>query len=426
MIHDSAVSPPVRAMFDAPLPPLRMPTDLDPAGTSTQQATQTVAMALVGAAVGAAAALWLFGGGDATGAPTEADLGMGWMVVAGIGLVIVVCLTLAAHEAGHLLGGWLSGFRFRLFVVGPLMLTRTTDGLHAQWHTHWALYGGLALSLPTDLHDLARREARMVAGGPVTSLLLGLAGLGTYIALGGADVGPPGSAPVGWLLTHGALFASAGSLGIGLVTLLPTTTSGFSTDGARLWRYWRDHPAAERDAAVFALTALLFVDRPRDWDPTLVQQATAVDDETLFDVEGRRLAYLYALDTGDLRTAYDALQGALDRHALYPPALQATLTAEAAFFEGAVRGDAAAAQHWLAATGDGAALDEETRLRAAAAVAWAGGGDATEALDRARTALANSTALPLAAAARDWLATLARPAPPTRECEAEADPRTRP
>ena len=395
-------------MDDDRLRPLQMPPDLNSEGNSTRPSVKTIAMVLVGAATGAAISLMLFRGESSGSSPPEADLGVVWALTATVGLVVLIGLALAAHEVGHLLGGWLSGFRFQLFALGPLMLTRAPDGLRARWHTHWSLYGGLALSLPTDLTDLAHREARMVAGGPVTSLLLGLTGIGAYLALGEAAGAPRGSVPFGWLLVNGAFFFGVGSLGIGLVTLIPTTTSGFYTDGARLWRLWRDHPATERDAAVFALTALLFAERPRDWNTDLVEQAIAVDDNTLFDVEGRRLAYFHAIDGGDFAVARNRLQGAIDRHAIYPSALLSNLTGEAAFFEGAVRGDAPAARRWLAASGTSAGLNESTQLRAQAAAAWAAGEAAGDMLDRARDALSSDMAPPLAAAQRDWLNVLAR------------------
>ena len=390
-----------------------MPAELNPAGASDRQTVKTVAMVLVGAAVGAVGALWLFGGADADAVTAEPHLGIGWTIGVVVGIVGVLGLVLATHEAGHLLGGWMSGFRFQLFVVGPLMITRTAGGIRARLHTQWSLYGGLALSLPTDLHNLARREARMVAGGPAASLVLGFLGVGAYVAFGGTDL-TPRSAPVGWLLARGAYLFGTGSLGVGLITLVPTTTSGFLTDGARLWRSWRGHPAAPRDAAVFALTALLFVKRPRDWDRALVRQACAPDDETLYDVEGRRLAYLHLLDAGDAAAAQDALQEALDRHALYPPTLLPTLFAEAAFFEGAVRGDGEAARRWLDAAGDAPALDASTLLRAQAAAAWAAEApDAADALRAARAALDASAFPALAEAAHAWLDALARPTPDT-------------
>jgi hypothetical protein len=217
--------------------------------------------------------------------------------------------------------------------------------------------------------------------------------------------------PAAWLTLNGLAFFGGCSLIIGLATLVPGTTGGFYTDGMRLLRMWRNHPAARRDTAVFALAVLQFAERPRDWNLELVEQACAVDDGTFYDVEGRRLAYLHALDTCDVERAYRLLQEALDRHALYPSAAQSLLTMEAAFFEGAIRHDADAAARWMAASTDGGLLDESTHLRAKVAVRWAAGQSVTDVLTEAHNAVADCPERGLAAAVHDWLSSLTRPLP---------------
>ncbi|WP_022836898.1 zinc metalloprotease [Salisaeta longa] len=392
------------------VPPLRMPAGLAPDNAATIDFLKTAAIVLASGAVGYAAYVLLIGDDGGASAVPAGTLDVLGGAIALVGTAVIIFLALAVHEAGHLLGGWLSGFRFQLLAVGPFMVTRTNTGYQVELHTHWSLYGGMAGSVPTDLQDLARGEARMVAGGPAASLLLGLLAIGAYIALGLYDAVPSGTLPIGWMAADGTLIFGTVSLSIGVVTLVPVTTSGFFTDGSRLLRIWRNHPAAARDAAVFALTALLFEKRPCTWEPALVDQATAVDDETPYDVEGRRLAYLHALDTGDMTRAHRLLQEALDRHALYPPALLPSLALEAAFFEGAVRQDAGAAARWRAVgTGRTPFDDESLRLRAQVAVQWATGEPTADTISRAREALAGDPVRGLAAAATQWLNALCRP-----------------
>ena len=45
----------------------------------------------------------------------------GWHLAA---FVPVTLLVIAWHELGHVVGGWLSGFRLVLFAVGPLKIER--------------------------------------------------------------------------------------------------------------------------------------------------------------------------------------------------------------------------------------------------------------------------------------------------------------
>src|SRR5207249_4711493 len=89
--------------------------------------------------------------------------------------LLVVCLVplpLIAHEAGHLLGGWLVGFRFHYVNLGPVTIRRHADRIRfSPMKDRESPFGG-ACSLATDDRDLARREAIMVAMGPVASLLL--------------------------------------------------------------------------------------------------------------------------------------------------------------------------------------------------------------------------------------------------------------
>jgi len=407
-------------MLDTTLSPLRMPDELVkeassskaallPGSSSTWSTLKLVGFVVGGAAIGIAA--YAATSQDGIGFDMQVLMQMSgamWIQFLALtaGTVLVPLLVLAVHEAGHLVGGWLRGFRFQLFAVGPLMLTRSDHGIQMQLHTHWALYGGIALALPASSGDSSpsldpSSEAWMVAGGPAMSFLLGVGALAGAWALGFTNAAR--------LSAAGALYyVGFSSLGVGLVTLIPATTSGFLTDGARLWRFWKGHPAAERDAAVFALTAASATRRPRNWSPDLIAQATSVEDETMYDASAHLLAYQHYLDVENLPAAQTALQDALDRYDRYPAPLQPTLTAEAAFFEGAVRADADAAATWIAVHHTTPPLGASTRRRAEAAVAVAAGNSAAEAVDAAVQALNDQPFAGLRAAERDWIAALAQ------------------
>ena len=242
-------------MLDTTLSPLRMPDELaSQADSSSELSPVGGTLKLVGFVVGGAAAgiaAYAATSPDGLGFDVQALLqmsGIDWMqaLALAVGAVLVVFCVLAVHEAGHLVGGWMRGFRFQLFAVGPLMLTGSEGGIQMRLHTHWALYGGIAGALPDgndppnlstpDLStpDLSA-EAWMVAGGPAMSFLVGCAALAGAWALGFLDMPRLSVAGVPY-------YFGCSSLGIGLITLIPTTTSGFLTDGARLWRYWRSHP----------------------------------------------------------------------------------------------------------------------------------------------------------------------------------------
>ena len=95
-----------------------------------------------------------------------------------IGLLLPLPLVLAIHEGGHLLGGKLAGFRFALFIVGPLMISRRKDGIKFSVNKSLGAYGGLAASFPTTTDNLRKGMTMLVAGGPLASLNTGILFLG--------------------------------------------------------------------------------------------------------------------------------------------------------------------------------------------------------------------------------------------------------
>ncbi|HEX5631964.1 MAG TPA: hypothetical protein VFX50_02010, partial [Gemmatimonadales bacterium] len=196
-----------------------------------------------------------------------------------------------------------------------------------------------------------RHAALMVAGGPVTSLVLGAALLLLARQLGGAGSGAGSGATgsFGQLLTL-ALVTAAGvmSLGVGLITLVPMRTSGFLTDGARLLRLVQGGGTAARDRAMMTLVGLAASPtRPRDWPTSLVRDLDAVQDGTPLDAAGPLLAYLHALDLGEHEAAHASLVRLVQRLDVLPPTARGSYATELAFHELVVRGDRVRARAWL-------------------------------------------------------------------------------
>jgi hypothetical protein len=156
------------------------------------------------------------------------------------GQVVVVCATvlgltylaIAAHEAGHVLGGLLVGFRFQFCVVGPLRIARDGGRLRIGLAPEARLTGGLASTTPVGSRHLLLRRAVVVAAGPATSLLLAAGAAAVYAGLDRA-VGPAHSFAEWW---QG--LALVGTCGISLLvfamTTLPSRGGGACTDRAAL------------------------------------------------------------------------------------------------------------------------------------------------------------------------------------------------
>ena len=228
-------------------------------------------------------------------------------------LVIAFCLlalllVLLAHEVGHLVGGRLVGFRAFLLIVGPLRLERSESGWAMHLNTSLALSGGLAGLAALDARDLKRRTAVMVAGGPVASVTLAL---GAWLTLRAFGLVPFDlNTSFASFVTFFTLQMIAGaSAVIALATLVPMTTSGFLSDGARLLRLWRGGPVAERDSAIQAIMgSSLSGVRPRDWDPALITAACALRDASMFGFVAQQFAQLQAADRGDIALSLDQLR----------------------------------------------------------------------------------------------------------------------
>lgn len=293
-----------------------------------------------------------------------------WMVAVGI------------HEFGHVVGGWLGGGRLLLYVVGPFMWRRTPAGLKFSWNRQVNLSGGLAACLPLDPGAVsANRFAVMIAGGPVSSLLL------TAMLAGGAgllSIGEPGAARS--LLQHQAVFGAAISLLIFVVTALPGTAGGFKSDGRRFVELLRNDARSEQEKAMLVLTTLsLGGVRPADYDPGLVAQVTALRDGSMFDLLGHYSAFHHAMDCGEPVRAQAALDHVLSGEEKLAPFLRDAARCDYAWLLARHTTDAVAARAWLETAG-ALAFDPATRLRAEAAVLLAEGRK-SEAAAKARDGL---------------------------------------
>jgi hypothetical protein len=312
-----------------------------------------------------------------------------------LGLIAVFifapCVALLAHELGHVLAGWLVGFRFQLLVIGPLRLERGVSGrVRLRLNRDPALFWGVASSLPTSNRDVIKKFARFAAGGPTTSLAFA-ALMVLPLALAPSWFGP--LARVALALT--GLCSGA----LGLATAIPMSKGTFLlSDGARVLRLARGGAPAARDAALLQLEALSAgKNRPREWDDAVVATALMPADASAGECIARQMAYLVAVDRGDGELAYGHLTRALELIDTLPGSAAVPLTAEAAYFEGWWRGRADEAQRWLGRLpASSPFLPSYERLRAEAAALAAAGDTASS---RARV----DEALRLAPAEAVWL-----------------------
>ncbi len=315
--------------------------------------------------------------------------------------VVAIFLALAVHELGHLIAGLAVGFRFSIFVIGPVLIERSPAGsIVVGWNRVPALFGGIAGTVPTRPEGLRWRFAIVIAGGPFASVLLAL---GAALVLQWFSV-PQGllRTELGWL----RLLSSAIFLG----TAIPLPNGPFVSDGLRLLRMVRRGPKGDRDLSLLTLTALEHGGgRPRDWDRSQIDRALEVRDGSMFECQSQFYSYMQALDSGLVETAGISIASALNLAQRLPGYLRGPHLVEAAYFEAARRANPKRARELLDQVPTNAfGVMEVDRLRAQAAIAVAEGEFGT-----ARVLIAQAFACSPAWAAgpRAWLSELLRACP---------------
>jgi hypothetical protein len=208
------------------------------------------------------------------------------------------------HELGHALTGKALGMRLRGFIVGPFQW-RVCDG---RWRfqfrpADFLAMGGSTAVVPTDPLQSRRREAWMIAGGPLASLLGGLAALAALLEA------PRHAWGHEWQLL--ALFATF-SLIAAVANLVPfQTKKGHYSDGAQIYQLlsggpWGDYHHAMGIVGSSAVTHL----RPRDFDIGAMERASAVITTGARAVHLKLLEFCHYLDCGRLWEATLALNAA--------------------------------------------------------------------------------------------------------------------
>lgn len=335
--------------------------------------------ALLGVMLGGLGVAFAFTIGESWVAPAfDAMPDAAWLVPP----MLIVCwfVAVGVHELGHLLGGFSQGFRFVLFIVGPLKIDRhpATDRIRVGLNTSLELMGGVAACMPVEETHLVAKLRWLVAGGPLASLLLA----GVCVAI---TAWWPTELWSAWLLIIGLLSAMTG-----IGTMVPAQNGNFVTDGKRFLELWSDTPQARRDAAM-----LLYLVRDQTGAPISSHASERVAatlqpvDGSLHEVGGRCLAYLWQLDRHDLPGARAQLARATALADGLPFSIGAAVALEEAFVAAWFDRDASRAREVIAPHAKHWRLLSETeRLRCETAIAIAEGRG-----DEARTLSAKALTL---------------------------------
>lgn len=149
-------------------------------------------------------------------------------------------LASATHELGHVLTGLIVGFKFHLFVAGPLGLKRDeNDRVVVYFEKDISLWGGIAATLPKEAdQDNYKKFGRVLLGGPLASIIIGTISLIPGVL-----------ASQNFLILFGAM-----SIAIGTVSLIPMRNGAFYTDGGRWLRMHKNEETQAVEMAIWNLT----------------------------------------------------------------------------------------------------------------------------------------------------------------------------
>ena len=154
--------------------------------------------------------------------------------------IISFILASATHELGHVLTGLLVGFKFHLFVAGPLGVKRDeNDRVVIYIEKDISLWGGIAATLPKEADQgNYKRFGRVLLGGPLASIVFGMVSLIPGVLIDQI-----------FLILFGAM-----SIGIGTVSLIPMRNGAFYTDGGRWLRMHKNESTKAVEMAIWNLT----------------------------------------------------------------------------------------------------------------------------------------------------------------------------
>lgn len=169
---------------------------------------------------------------------------MGSKIIEFIGIIFTIQFVLGIHELGHLVTGLIQGFRFELFVVGPLGIKRKDNKIKVYLNKNLAYYGGVAAVLPVDDNPKnIKKFANVILAGPLSSLVLSIICL-----LFAYFFNFPGELFV--------FMAGFTSFGIFLATTIPSKTGTFFTDRKRYQRLMSKGEEREIEIALLRIIGI--------------------------------------------------------------------------------------------------------------------------------------------------------------------------
>jgi uncharacterized repeat protein (TIGR04138 family) len=187
-----------------------------------------------------------------------------------LGLGVIACLlgVFVVHELGHLVAGNDAGLNIQRLVLGPLAFTRRNGSLRPMLNTKlFRIAFCVVFEHPNGVPQ-AKPWKKMILGGPLANLFVGVACIVTEVLCGcGASTPDPGVKPSAtisrFILYQGNLnialigIAGVANILVGLMNLIPATVGKYRTDGGQLLDLWKLGKLTP--SLGYSLDALLFI-----------------------------------------------------------------------------------------------------------------------------------------------------------------------
>lgn len=264
---------------------------------------------------------------------------------------LILLLTSAFHEIGHLFAGWLAKMRFHLLVVGPFKLGRESGKLRLGLSQGMSLFNGLAASYPEKIYDLRRRMLLFAAGGPLASLLLAAAAGAVYWWFRPGPFFRPQPIPA-WVVESAAITAVSSFIFFLTSTKPGQYQNGMVADGGRILMLLQNREPATRWCALIALNSADTQGvRPRDWDEDIVQEALVAQDGSQESLVALLMAYRWALDNHHITQAATFLEAGLPSRPALFRGVRVQFALEKAYLTAVFQQKPEEARQWLIPVG---------------------------------------------------------------------------
>jgi len=263
----------------------------------------------------------------------------GWLIL--FVLIAIGPSKLLLHEFGHVVAGWLAGFRISGFCWGPLCCTRLAGGWRFQWMPDLGYFRGFVAAQPQSADGLRLRLMLFTAGGALMEVLSGCLALTLFLDSRALGIERYGMA-----------------LGLWAAVTLCGPLFALSTDGPPLQALIKGGRASDGQCDRFLpgiswATVVRPADWPAEWHPASLE------------------SYYKHLDRGELAAAGEHLNEAI-KTALWGMD-NGLVCLEAAYFSARYEDAASLSRSWWVRTRQGYPVERFVELRAEAALLYAEG-----------------------------------------------------